>query len=306
MPSGESENSAIVFDRMAVRRQRERAARRFSKHDFLFREVAERLVDRLADIRRNFPLAIDLGSRGNHLSQLLADNTSIETIIEMGLITRASKTGFVGDEEALPLAPACVDLIVSNLVLHWTNDVPGSLIQCRQALKPDGLFMASILGGETLTELRQVTMEVEAEISGGVSPRVSPFAELSDTASLLQRAGFNLPVADSDTITVTYSDVFALMHDLRGMGETNAVIARSQNFTKREFFFKVAERYTELFGDSDGRIPASFQILYLTGWAPDTSQQQPLRPGSATASLAEALESEERSAGEKAEPADKT
>ena len=302
MPAGEPASNAIIFDRMAVRRQRERAAVGFADHDFLFREVAERLVDRLADIRRKFDLAIDIGARGNHLSQLLAQNPSIETVIEMGLSPRMDKASFVGDEETFPIAPACADLIVSNLVLHWTNDVPGTLIQCRQSLKPDGLFMAAILGGETLTELRQVMMEAETEISGGVSPRVSPFAELSDTAALLQRAGFNLPVADSDTITVTYTDVFALMHDLRGMGEANAVLARPRTFSKRQIFLRAAERYSEMFGDSDGRITASFQVLYLTGWAPDASQPKPLRPGSATASLAEALESEEQSAGEKARP----
>jgi len=302
MPAGEPDTNAIIFDRTAVRLQRERSAAGFANHDFLFREIAERLVDRLADIRRAFGLTIDIGARGNHLSRLLADNPSIKTVVEMGLSPNSGDVAFVGDEEALPIAPACADLIVSNLVLHWTNDVPGALIQCRQSLKPDGLFMAAILGGETLTELRQVMMEAEAEISGGVSPRVSPFAELSDTAALLQRAGFNLPVADSDTITVTYADLFSLMRDLRGMGETNAVLARPFNFSKRHLFLRAAERYTELFGDSDGRIPASFQILYLTGWAPDASQPKPLRPGSAAASLAEALESEEHSAGEKAGP----
>ncbi len=302
MPTGEPDTNAIIFDRTVVRRQRERSYAGFADHDFLFREIAERLVDRLADVKRTFGLTIDVGARGNHLSRLLANNPSFETVVEMGLSPKTGVAGFVGDEEALPIAPACADLIVSNLVLHWTNDVPGALIQCRQSLKPDGLFMAAILGGETLTELRQVMMEAEAEISGGVSPRVSPFAELSDTAALLQRAGFNLPVADSDTITVTYADMFSLMRDLRGMGETNAVLARPHNFSKRQLFFKAAERYTELFGDSDGRIPASFQILYLTGWAPDASQPKPLRPGSAAASLADALESEEHSAGEKAGP----
>jgi NADH dehydrogenase [ubiquinone] 1 alpha subcomplex assembly factor 5 len=302
MPAGEPNSNAVIFDRMAVRRQRERAAAGFADHDFLFREVAERLVDRLADIRRKFNLTIDIGARGNHLSRLLSQNPPIETMIQMGLSPGADAPNFIADEEALPIAPACADLIVSNLVLHWTNDVPGTLIQCRQSLKPDGLFMAAILGGETLTELRQVMFEAETEISGGVSPRVSPFAELSDTAALLQRAGFNLPVADSDTITVTYTDVFALMRDLRGMGEANAVLARPRTFSKRQIFLRAAERYSEMFGDSDGRISASFQVLYLTGWAPDASQPKPLRPGSATASLAEALESEEQSAGEKARP----
>ena len=300
MPTGEPENSAIIFDRIAVRRQRKRASTVFAEHDFLFREVAARLADRLTDIRRKFGLAIDLGTRGRHLNRLLAGNPSIETIVEMGLTPGAGEASFIGDEEALPIASICADLIISNLVLHWTNDLPGTLIQCRQTLKPDGLFMAAILGGQTLAELRQVMTVVEAEISGGVSPRVSPFAELADVASLLQRAGFNLPVADTDTITVTYSDVFALMRDLRGMGETNAVLARPRNFAKRQLFFSVAERYAKLFGDSEGRIPASFQILYLTGWAPDVSQQQPLKPGSASASLADALESEEHSAGQKA------
>lgn len=302
MPAGEPNSNAVIFDRMAVRRQRERAAAGFVDHDFLFREVAERLVDRLTDIRRKFNLTIDIGARGNHLSRLLSQHLPIETMIEMGLSPGADTPNFIADEEALPIAPACADLIVSNLVLHWTNDVPGTLIQCRQSLKPDGLFMAAILGGETLTELRQVMLEAETEISGGVSPRVSPFAELSDTAALLQRAGFNLPVADSDTITVTYTDVFALMRDLRGMGEANAVLARPRTFSKRQIFLRAAERYSEMFGDSDGRISASFQVLYLTGWAPDASQPKPLRPGSATASLAEALESEEQSAGEKARP----
>ena len=302
MPAGEPNSNAVIFDRMAVRRQRERAAAGFVDHDFLFREVAERLVDRLTDIRRKFNLTIDIGARGNHLSRLLSQHLPIETMIEMGLSPGADTPNFIADEEALPIAPACADLIVSNLVLHWTNDVPGTLIQCRQSLKPDGLFMAAILGGETLTELRQVMLEAETEISGGVSPRVSPFVERSATAALLQLAGFNLPVADSDAISVTYTDVFALMRDLRGMGEANAVLARPRTFSKRQIFLRAAERYSEMFGDSDGRISASFQVLYLTGWAPDASQPKPLLPGSATASLAEALESEEQSAGEKARP----
>jgi SAM-dependent methyltransferase len=272
----------------------------FTEHDFLFREVAARLADRLAQIKREFSIAINLGARGEHLNRLLSDNPSIETVLGMGLTPGGAGISFVGDEEALPIAPTSANLIISNLVLHWTNDLPGALIQCRHTLKPDGLFLAAILGGRTLTELRQVITESEVEISGGVSPRISPFAELADAASLLQRAGFNLPVADSDNIKVTYPDVFALMRDLRGMGETNAVLARPRHFTKRQLFLDIAERYAENFGDGDGRIPASFQILYLTGWAPDRSQQKPLKPGSAATSLTEALEGEEYSAGEKA------
>ncbi len=300
MPASETENSVIIFDRVALRRQRERARIGFTEHDFLFREVAARLVDRLAQIKREFSIAIDLGARGEHLNRLLSDSPSIETVLGMGLTPGGAGISFVGDEEALPIAPTSANLIISNLVLHWTNDLPGALIQCRHTLKPDGLFLAAILGGRTLTELRQVITESEVEISGGVSPRISPFAELADAAALLQRAGFNLPVADSDNITVTYPDVFALMRDLRGMGETNAVLARPRHFTKRQLFLDIAERYAENFGDRDGRIPASFQILYLTGWAPDRSQQKPLKPGSAATSLTEALEGEEYSAGEKA------
>jgi len=300
MPESETENSVIIFDRVALRRQRERARMGFTEHDFLFREVAARLADRLAQIKREFSIAINLGARGEHLNRLLSDNPSIETVLGMGLTPGGAGISFVGDEEALPIAPTSANLIISNLVLHWTNDLPGALIQCRHTLKPDGLFLAAILGGRTLTELRQVITESEVEISGGVSPRISPFAELADAASLLQRAGFNLPVADSDNIKVTYPDVFALMRDLRGMGETNAVLARPRHFTKRQLFLDIAERYAENFGDGDGRIPASFQILYLTGWAPDRSQQKPLKPGSAATSLTEALEGEEYSAGEKA------
>ena len=300
MPASETENSVMVFDRLALRRQRERATTGFTEHDFLFREVAARLVDRLTEIKREFNLAIDLGARGEHLNRLLSDNPSIATVIRMGLTPGGTGVSFVGDEEALPIAPTSANLVISNLVLHWTNDLPGALIQCRQTLKPDGLFLAAILGGQTLTELRQVITESEVEISGGVSPRISPFAELADAASLLQRAGFNLPVADSDTITVTYPDVFVLMRDLRGMGEANAVLTRPRNFAKRQLFLNIAERYAKNFGDSDGRIRASFQILYLTGWAPDGSQQKPLKPGSGMTSLTEALEGEEYSAGEKA------
>ncbi len=300
MPSNEIENSVIIFDRVALRRQRERSRIGFTEHDFLFREVAARLVDRLTQIKREYSIAIDLGARGEHLSRLLSDNPSIETVLGMGLTPGGLEVNFVGDEETLPIALASTNLIISNLVLHWTNDLPGALIQCRRALKPDGLFLAAILGGRTLTELRQVITESETEISGGVSPRISPFVELSDAASLLQRAGFNLPVADSDTITVTYPDVFTLMRDLRGMGETNAVLVRPRHFTKRQLFLDIAKRYAENFGDGDGRIPASFQVLYLTGWAPDCSQPKPLKPGSAAKSLTEALDGEEYFAGEKA------
>lgn len=295
-----------VFDRMIVRRHRARAAAKFSEHDFLFREIASRLDDRLDDFDRDFPIALDLGSRGDAMRRLLMNRKRIGTVIGCeSSETAPSELGcatIVADEEALPFAAGGLDLVTSVLNLHWVNDLPGTLAQIRRALRPDGLLLAAMLGGETLHELRRVLLEAEAQIEGGASPRVSPFVELSDAGGLLQRAGFALPVADLDTITITWPDMFALMRDLRGMGETNAVRERRKGFTRRETIFAAAEKYHELFADSDGRIPATFQIVYLTAWAPHESQQQPLRPGSGKTSLADALDAEEKSTGDKANP----
>jgi NADH dehydrogenase [ubiquinone] 1 alpha subcomplex assembly factor 5 len=294
----------IVFDRGAIRHHRDRAAAKMDAHDFLFREVAIRLVDRLADINRRFPLAVDLGGHGGILrhTEGLEDrvDTLIETDLSPALAARSGGPSLAADEEFLPFANARLDLVISNLSLHWVNDLPGALVQIRQALKPDGLFLAAMLGGNTLNELRHALIEAEMAEAGGASPRLSPFAELSDAAGLLQRAGFALPVADIDTITVTYSDGFALMHDLRGMGEANAALERPKGFARRKMFLSAAERYAALYADEDGRIPATFQILYLTGWAPADTQQKPLRPGSATARLADALDTAEKPTGEKA------
>ena len=291
-----------IFDRSALQLQRKRAANNFAAHDFLFREVAERLADRLTEVKRRFDLAIDIGARSHHLKDLLSRNLSVNNIMMLGLTREPYGSELVGSEEVLPIKGSCADLIVSNLVLHWTNDLLGTLIQCRKSLKPDGLFLAAMFGGNTLIELREVMFEVENKISTGVWPRVSPFVQLSDGAALLQRSGYNLPVADTDTITVTYSDVFSLMHDLRGMGETNATLQRIRSFSKREIFVQVADRYQELYGDNNGRIKATFQIIYLTGWAPGSSQPRPLRPGSASHRLADALDTEEESAGDPVKP----
>lgn len=291
-----------IFDRHTVHRHRDRAAPRLSEHDFLLREVAGRLADRLADINRTFDSAVELGSRAGILRDAVSAHGRVTRLIEVGQSAghgRDGRTDVVADEEYPPIADASADLVISNLALHWVNDLPGALIQIRRALKPDGLFLAAMLGGDTLRELRHVLVEAEAAEAGGVSPRISPFADLGDVAALLQRAGFALPVADADTLTVTYSDAFALMRDLRGMGETNAVAGRTAGFTRRAVLFDAAVRYAELYGGADGRIPATFQILYLAGWAPAISQQKPLRPGSAAARLAEALDSEEWPAGEK-------
>ncbi len=298
-----------VFDRAAVRRHRMRSAAQAGEHDFLFREVAERLCDRLADITRTFPVALDLGSRGDALAHALEASgvrkaRGIATLLRADAApgTEPTGTSLVADEEALPFADDSLDLVLSNLSLHWVNDLPGALLQINRALRPDGLFLAAVLGGETLQELRAAFEAAEIEVEGGVSPRVSPLIDVRDAGSLLQRAGFALPVTDVDTLSVTYADALALMHDLRGMGETNSVRQRRTTFLRRDTLARVAENYRERFGAADGRIRATFQVVYLTGWAPHESQQKPLRPGSATARLADALGTEEISTGDKADP----
>jgi len=298
-----------VFDRRLVRRHRDRAAANLSAHDFLFREVAERLADRLDDVTRKFPLALDLGCHGGEIAAVLRGRGGIETLIQCDLsqamARRAAANGnptLAADEEALPFAPESFDLIISGLSLHWVNDLPGCLLQVRQCLKPDGLFLAAMLGGDTLYELRQSLMEAELAEAGGVSPRVSPFADLRDAGSLLQRAGFALPVIDGDRVTVSYSDILKLMRDLRGMGETNAVQARTERPVNRAMIARADEAYRRHFGDGDRRLTASFQIIYLTAWAPAAGQQRAQAPGSARTRLAHALDTVEISAGDKARP----
>ena len=204
------------------------------------------------------------------------------------------------DEEALPFRAASLGLVVSALALHFVNDLPGTLIQIRRALKPDGLFLAAMLGGDTLTELRQAFAEAEAEMEGGMSPRVAPFPDLRDLGALLQRAGFALPVSDVDRLTVRYGSVFSLMHDLRRMGATNALTERRRIPLRRKTLMQMAEIYARRFADADGRLRATFEIVWLSGWAPDESQQKPLPPGSAKMRLADALGTTEIPAGEKA------
>lgn len=300
-----------VFDRRAVLRHRARAARGNGTHDFLVREVAERLADRLADVKRDFPLVLDLACRGGALSRAfdsagVRKARGIQTIIHadggFDLAARAPAPRVVADEEFLPFAEGSLDLVLSNLSLHWVNDLPGALVQIKRALRPDGLFLAALLGGETLHELRAAFEAAETDVEGGVSPRVSPLIDVRDAGGLLQRAGFALPVTDVDTINVTYADAAALMRDLRGMGETNAVRQRRTTFLRRDTLARVAEVYRERFADAGGRIRATFQVVYLTGWAPHESQQKPLRPGSAKTRLADALGAEELPTGDKADP----
>lgn len=282
-----------LFDRALVQRHRERAAARFHEYDFLFREVGERLADRLDDVTRAFPLALDLGCHAGELADSLAGRGGIQTLVQSDLSPAMARQGsgltVVADEEQLPFAPESFDLIVSNLSLHWVNDLPGALTQIRQALKPDGLFIATLFGGGTLPELRTALAEAEDAEEGGWSPRVSPFADTRDLGHLLQRAGFALPVVDADTLTVSYPDMIRLMTDLRGMGETNAVLERRRTPTRRATLAAAAARYQERFAGADGRIPATFIILTVTAWSPHDSQPKPAKPGSACVSLADAL-----------------
>ncbi len=290
-----------LFDRRAVRRHRERAAQGFPRHRFLFEDAAGRLADRLDDVNRTFADMLDLGGRDGAMTEALAGRARPARIVACDLseamVRRAGALRVAADEEALPFAPASFDLVTSVLGLHWVNDLPGALIQIRRVLRPDGLFLGVLFGGDTLRELRAALLAAEAAGEGGASPRVSPFASVQDAGALLQRAGFALPVVDSETITVTWADAFALMRELRGMGETNALRARRKGFARRSTLDAAATRYREAHAGADGRIPATFQILFLTGWAPHEGQQRPLRPGSAAARLAEALDAEEIPAG---------
>ena len=295
-----------IFDRRLVRQRRDQRAAAFAGFEFLKAEVADRIADRLLDIAREFPVALDLGCHTGALGRLLAARPDVRTLVSADLSPRmtAQAPGLrvAADEELLPFAEESFNLAGSALSLHWVNDLPGALIQLNRALKPDGLFLAAMLGGDTLTELRQAMMQAELAVEPGVAPRVSPFADIRDAGGLLQRAGFALPVADVERITVDYADAFSLMRDLQGMGEANAVLARHKAPLKRRTLFAAVEAYHDLYARPDGRIPATFDIVFLTGWAPHESQQKPLAPGSATMRLAQVLGTQEQSTGEKASP----
>ncbi len=296
----------LVFDRALVRRRRERAVLGGDASDFLFAEVANRLADRLADVKRSFAVGVDLGSRGGHMARATMATGRVGRLYAMdpspSLAARLPAPSLAADEEALPFAPASLDLAVSSLALHWVNDLPGALVQLRRALKPDGLFLAAMFGGETLWELRQILTEAELAVSGGVSARVSPMADLRDAAGLLQRAGFALPVADRDPLSVSYTDVLALMRDLSRMGEGNAIRLRAPGPMRRAVLAEAARLYEKRHPFGEGRVRASFEILYISGWAPAATQQQPLRPGQAKVRLADALGVAERPAGDIANP----
>jgi len=294
-PTSDMDPSAI-FDSAALRAHRRRAAPGFSAHDFLMREVTTRVVDRVGDTNREFPLAVEFGCHGDRLADALGKDGRVGQLVQCATLadylpSAASANSLVADDEFVPFAAGSVDLALSVLNLHWVNDLPGTLVQIQRALKPDGLLLAAMLGGDTLHELRYALMQAEVAVEGGVTPRVSPLVDVASLGGLLQRAGFALPVVDVDTITVTYPDALALMRELRGMGETNATSSRRKTFSRRETLLTAVEAYQEEFADDAGRIPATFQMLYISAWRPHESQQQPAARGSATVSLSDALRS---------------
>jgi SAM-dependent methyltransferase len=266
----------ILFDRALLRARQDRTLRS-EPATFLLDRVVEDVDERLQAVTRSFSDVADVWTPGAALQKLLRG--------------RFASIGHVGLDvsETLPLAPESLDLAVSALAFQFVNDLPGVLAQIRRALRPDGLLLAAMIGGDTLTELRQAFAQAEAECEGGVSPRVAPFADLRDVGALLQRAGFALPVTDVDSLVVRYDNAFALMQDLRRMGATNVMIERRRTPTRRATLLRMSEIYAERFSDSDGRIRATFEVIWLSGWAPHESQPKPLRPGSAKASLEAAV-----------------
>lgn len=284
-----------IFDRALYARRRGRGAR-MQADRFLLREAAGHMAERLGAVQRRFRHGLELSARAESSALL---SPFAERWTRTGL-TAAEGNATIADEEALPFAPESFDLVVSVLSLHAVNDLPGALLQIRRVLKPDGLFLAALFGGETLRELRGDFAAGEMQVLGGISPRVAPFADVRALGALLQRAGFALPVADSERTTVQYREFKTLVRDLRAMGETNALIERDKRPLRREVLAAMLANYAASHADADGRLTATFDIVYLTGWAPHESQQQPLRPGSATARLADALGTQEHTAGEAA------
>jgi SAM-dependent methyltransferase len=283
-------SAPLVFDRLLARRRLARAIAG-GYEDFLLRRAIDDLDERLGTVLRRFPLALDVGTPTAGAAQWLLASGRVDHVVRLAPTPDAISGPLTlrGDAESLPFADGRFDLAISLLALHGVNDLPGALIQIRRALKPDGLFLGCLLGGATLDELRQAFMQAESELEGGVSPRVAPFADVRDLGGLLQRAGFALPVADLEPVIVRYADPFGLFRDLRAMGLTNALVHRRRTPLRRATLVRAGEIYAQRFADADGRLHATFEIAWLSGWAPHESQQKPLRPGSAQVRLADAL-----------------
>jgi SAM-dependent methyltransferase len=280
-------SNPTIFDRKLLRARQQRA-RALGPETFLIERIAGELGERLAVVRRQFERALDLGTPTDAVRRVLTESGKVATLVDV-----------IADEEALPFADGSLDLVVSALALQFVNDLPGTLIQIRRALKPDGLLLAVLVGGDSLAELREAFAQAESEVEGGVSPRVAPFADVRELGGLLQRAGLALPVVDSDRLTVRYQSVFDLMRDLRRMGATNVLTERRRTPLRRATLQRMAQIYTQRFADADGRVRATFEVAWLSGWAPHESQQKPLKPGSARQRLADALGTKEIPSGEK-------
>ena len=295
------ETSPQIFHRSAWQHNRDRAAANYKKSAFLKELACARLAERLELVRRDFTDILDLGCHGGQMVaalparfhkqpvKLTQTDPSAAFIQQAKVANPSVQKNLVMSDDILPIAPASCDAVLSAMFLHWMNDLPGILSQICLALRPDGLLLANLLGGRTLTELRGCLAEAETEICGGISPRCMPMADIRDLGSLLQRAGFALPVADAELLTVTYPDMFRLMADIRAMGGQNCLIGRTSHFTPRAVFMRAAALYKEKFTDSSGQIKVTVEIITLTGWAPDISQPKPLTPGSSNNRLAEAL-----------------
>jgi SAM-dependent methyltransferase len=288
-----------LFDRPLLR-QRIARAHRLGFADFLVARATDDLGERLSAITREFPVALDLGTPTNAALKLLAARPGTTHAFRAVLVPGGGRLDVVADDERLPFADCSLTLVTSLLALQSVNDLPGALVQIRRALAPDGLFIGCFFGGATLSELRQAFTEAESELEGGASPRVAPYADVRAAGSLLQRAGFALPVTDSEPVTVRYSNPLALLADLRAMGLTNVLTSRRRTPLRRATLMRAMAIYAERFSDPDGKVRATFEMIWVSGWAAHESQQKPLKPGSAKARLADALKAIETSTGEKA------
>jgi NADH dehydrogenase [ubiquinone] 1 alpha subcomplex assembly factor 5 len=289
-----------IFDRNAVKRNQHRAASLGEMEPPLIRDLRAGLLDRIRDVTRTFQHALVQGMRPEITAKILVDHHGIQQAFGMESTAAGARsdsadfTAVAGDEEWIPFGFGAFDIVVSQLCLHWTNDLPGSLIQLRRTLKPDGLFLASVFGGETLNELRTSWLAAESTLRGGVTPRVSPLLDVRDAGNLLLRAGFALPVTDTDRYTLEFANLRELALFLRLIGETNAVTNRARGLTTPRLWKAVEDHYSEHFTNANGKLRATFDLITLTGWAPDATQQKPLAPGSAASRLADALGSDEK------------
>jgi SAM-dependent methyltransferase len=277
-----SDQPPRIFDRALMRRRRARALGNPQFPDFLYQAAANEIAGRLDLTLRSFETALALGAAARPLARAMAESGKFGRVMAAG-------RDIVLDEEALPFAPASLDTVIACLGFEFLNDLPGTLAQIARALKPDGLFLATMLGGDTLSELRASWFAAETEIAGGVSPRIAPFADMRELGRLLQRAKLALPVADVDRLTVRYPSGLAVRAELKAMGLANALVARRRRPVTRRLLARAAQVYEENFSDPDGRVRATFELVTLTAWAPAANQQKPLKPGSAQMRLAEAL-----------------